>query len=241
MVARGMEVFFMDDAHDVVDILVIHRQTGIPILRERPGDLIHGIGILHGHHVHPGGQDLLHLQVVELNGSADELALMLVQPALVLGLIHHGDELFLRDAVFRLVAQQLRQQTLPLGEEEIHRPQQGDKHPENGGGEHGEVLRILLGQALRRNFAEDQDDHGQHHGGHRGAVYRQQLGKEHRGNRGSSDVYDVVADQDGGEQPVIILLQLERQGGPLVSSVRLAFHADAVERGKGGLCGVEIG
>ena len=43
--------------------------------------LLHSGGVLQGGHVHPGGQDAQHILVIELNGGADQLALMLVDLA----------------------------------------------------------------------------------------------------------------------------------------------------------------
>ena len=111
-----------------------------------------------------------------------------------------------------------------------------------GAEKHGKALGILLGQALGRDLAEDQHHNGDDGGGdHRAVLQAQALGKEHGGQRGGGQVDDVVAHQNGGQQVVILVHQPEGQGGPAVAGVGLALQADAVERGKGGLRGGEIG
>ena len=242
VVAGGVEVLLVDDAHDVVDVLMVDRQPGVAALGEGLGDLVHGIGVLHRHDVHPGGEDLIHLQVAELDGGADKLALILVQTALGLGLVHHGDELLLSDAAVAAAAEDQTEQTLPLSEEEVQGTENEHQQPQNGGGEHGKGLGLLLGQALGGDLAEDQDDHGEHDGGHRGAVGRAHvLGEEDGAQGGGRDVHDVVADEDGGQQTVVVLRQGQGAGGPAVSGVGLALQADAVEGGEGGLGGGEVG
>ena len=241
VVAGGVEVLFMDDAHDVVHVLVVHRQAGVAALREGGGDLLHGGGVLHRHDVHPGGEDVPGLQVAELDGGADQLALVLVQAALVLRLGHHGDQLLLGDAGVLGGAEDQVQQLLPLGEEEVQRPQDQQEHPEYGGGEHGKALRMLLGQALGGDLAEDQHHQRQHHRGDGGAVRGVQLGEEHRAHGGRGDVHDVVADEDGGDQPVVVVRQLHGQLGLFVPGVGPALHPDLVHAGERGLRGGEIG
>ena len=146
--AGGVEILLVDHAHHVVDVLMVDRDAGEAALGEDPGDLVHGVGVLHRHDVHPGGDDLLHLQVVELDGGPDELALVLVQPALGLGLVHHGDQLLLGDAVVGGVMEELGEQALPLAEEEVGRGEDHHEKAQQGRREHGEGLGGLLGQAL---------------------------------------------------------------------------------------------
>ena len=78
MVAGGIEVFFMDDAYDVVDAVVVDGEAGVAALHKERGRLLHGGGVRYSHQIHAGGEDLGHLQVVELDGVANQIALMLV-------------------------------------------------------------------------------------------------------------------------------------------------------------------
>ena len=220
---------------------MVDGQPGVAVFREDGGDLVHGGGVFGGHDVHPGGEDLLHLQVVELDGGADELPLMLVQAALVLGLIHHGDELLLGDALLLRLAEDAAEELLPLGKEVVHRGQHRHQHPHDGGCEHGKGLGVLFGHALGGDLAKDQNNHGQHHRGDQRTVVQKQLGEQNGAHGGGRDVHDVVADQVGGQELVVVLRDAQGQGSPLVAAVRPALEPDAVERGKGGLGGGEKG
>ena len=240
-VAGRVEILLMDDADDIVDVLVVHRQAGIPVLSEDLGDLLHGVGVLHRHDVHPGGEDLLHLQVVELDGRPDKAALMLVQAALALRLVHQSDQLLLGNAAVRRFAEHLGQQPLPLGKQEVQRGKDRTEHPQQRGGKHGKPLGGLLGQALGGDLAEDQDHHGQHNGGHgRSSHLINQVDKEYRADGGGHVVDDVIADKQGGEQLVVVLRQSQGTGRPLVASVCPALEPHPVQGGKGGLRGREI-
>ena len=242
MVAGGMKVLFVDDAHDIVDVLMVYGQAGIAVFRKDFGDLVHGVGILHGHDIHPGGEDLLHLQVAELDGGADQRALILVQAALVFGLRDHGDKLLFRDSGIPLLPDNQTEELLPLGGQEGEGTQQGHEQPQKGGGEHGELLGKLLGHAFGGDLAEDKDHDGDHEGGDgRPLGLTQQRDEQQCGKRGGRIVDHVVADEDGGQQPVIIIGQGQGGGSPPVPGLRPALQTNAVERGKGGLCGGKIG
>ena len=99
----------MYHANDVVDGIMIDGQAGITGFRKGLGQLFQRDVVLHGHHVHAGGQDLFHLHVVELNGAADELALAVGQLAVIFGLAHHGHELTLGDGIFLTAVDELAQ------------------------------------------------------------------------------------------------------------------------------------
>ena len=241
-IAGGVEVLFVDDADDIVNAVVINRQTGVAALYKQGGRLLHGEVVLHRNQVHTGGEDLGDLQVVELDGVADEIALVLVQTALVLGLVHHAHQLFFGDAVLTAVTEHQGQQALPLGEQEVGRGEKHHQDPQQGGGQHGNGLGVFLGQALGGDLAENQDHHREHCGGHRGTPdIVDELDKQHRADGGGHVVDNVVADEDGGEELVVVLRQVQGALGPPVTVVRLVFQADAVKRGKGRLCGGKIG
>ena len=241
-VAGGVEVLLVDDAHDVVDGLVVDGDAGVAALHKQGGHLLHGAVLLGGHQVHPGGKNLGDLQVVELDGVADEVALVLIQAALGLGLVHHAHQLLLGDAVVPVVAHHHGQKALPLAKQEVGRGQHKQKQPQQRGGEHSPGLGVLLGQALGGDLAEDEDDHGEHNGGHRGTPDAvNELDEQHRADGGGHVVDNVVANQNGGQQLVVVLRKGQGLGRPPVSGVRLGAKADAVEGGEGGLRGGEIG
>ena len=166
---------------------------------------------------------------------------MLVQPTLAVCLIHHAHQLFLGDAVLLRLAKQQAQQLLPQAEEQVNGSQHNREQPQQRRGRHCPALRRLLGKAFGRDLAKDQNDHRQHHGGRRRAVLVKPLGKQHRGNGGGGNIHDVVADEDGGEQLVILLCQRKGAGRPGVALVRPVLQPDAVEGCKCRFGGGEVG
>ena len=232
MVAGGEQVLLVDDAHHVVDALVVHRQAGVALGGEHRRHVGQGGRILHGDHVHPGGEDIPRLQVVKADGGADELALLPVQAALVLGLLHHGDQLLVGDALVLRLVEQLAQQLFPQPEQEVQRGEHRHEQPQQGRGEHGERLGGLLGQALGGNLAKNQHHHGEHDGGHRGTVgLVYELDEQQGGQGGGHVVDDVVADEDGGQQLVVVLGQGQGFLRLFVAVVGAALQADAVDGG----------
>ena len=190
----------MDHAHDVVHRLLVDGQAGIAALGKEGGDLLLTAALLRCHQVHPGSENLPHLQVVELDGRPDQLALVLVQSSLVLRLVHHGHQLLFRDSVGLRAAEHPGQQLLPLAEQEVQGRKHHHEQPQQGGGKHSEFLRGLLGQTFGGYLSKNQNDNGQGHGGHGGAVLVEQVGTQHSGNGCRGDVDNVVADQNGGQQ-----------------------------------------
>ena len=118
-VPGGVKVLLVDKAHDVVNGLMVDRDAGVACLGKEGGQLLHGALLLGGSQVHPGGEQLGDLQVVELNGVADQVTLVLVQAALVLRLVHHAHQLLLGDAVVPLGAEDPAHQLFPLAEQEV--------------------------------------------------------------------------------------------------------------------------
>ena len=116
-VAGGIEVLFMYDADDGVNGLPVYRQAGIPRLNKADGQLLGGDILGNSLDIHPGGEDLPHLQIVKLNGGADELALVGVQAALVLRLLHHGGDLLVGNAAVLRGLKQLGHSVFQLSKE----------------------------------------------------------------------------------------------------------------------------
>ena len=71
----------------------------------------------------------------------------------------------------------------------------------------------VLGQALGGDFTEDQHHNGNDDGGERRAQVAVVAHKEQRADGCRCDVDDVVADEDGGEELVVVFRQLQRGGG----------------------------
>ena len=89
---------------------------------------------------------------------------------------------------------------------------------QKGGREHGKALGAVLGDGLGGDLTEDQHDDRDGGGGDQGAVVvgeglilgvHAQGDDEHRGDGGQKDVDQIVTDQDGGDQAVVVLAQFE--------------------------------
>ena len=236
-------VLFMYHANDVVDGAMVDRQTGVTRLRKDLGQLLQGDVIFHGHHVYTGGQDLFHFHIVKFNGAADQLAFPIGQLAVVFGLADHGHQLALGDGVYLFVAHKAAQQLFPLGKQPGQRGHQCHQQLQDGGYGGSHRFRHLLGQALGGHLTKDQDHHSKHDSGEgRPLLSTHQLDEQHRTNGGSGDVHDVVADEDGGEQLIILLSHCQHAGGGGVTLLRAAFQTDLVQGRKRGFgCGKEGG
>ena len=235
-----IEVLLVHDADDVVDGVMVDRQAGVAGLREGLGELLQRNIVLHGHHVHTGGQDLFHLHVIELDGAADELAFAVGQFAVALGLAHHGDQLTLGDGVALAAVDKVAQQFFPLAEQPCQGGEEGQEQTQHR--RYGGCNRLghLLGEGLGGHFAEDEDNDRQHDGGGGGTpLLTQPLGKEDRADGSSGDVHDVVADEDGGEKLVVLLGHRQNPGGGGVALLGTAFQAYLVQGRKCGLRGGE--
>ena len=90
------------------------------------------------------------------------------------------------------------------------------------------------GACLRRDLSKDQYGQGQDSGGDTGCKSSKsracQPSCDHKGREGGGgDVDNVVADQNGGQQLVILLRQLQGFDRTAAAVVRPVLQADAVE------------
>ena len=198
-----VKIFLVDDAHDVIQRLLVDGQARIARRFELVGRLLLGAPQRDAVHPHARGEDVADVQVVKLDGAFEQFALVGVHAALLLGFLHQGEQLVLGDGVVVVHAQQTAQKLLPLGKEPVDRLEHRHKYPNHRIHRHGEALRHLLGQALGRDLTEDEHKHGHNGRGHAHARAAQPAHEHHRAHRGQSDVDDVVAYQNGGEQLVI--------------------------------------
>ena len=137
----------------------------------------------------------------------------------------------------------MAQQLLPLGEQPGQRGHQGHQEHKEGRDCRGHLFRHLLGQALGGHFAKDQHDDRQHNGRHRCApLGTQHLGKQDGADGSGGDVHDIVADEDGGKQLIVLLRHGQHPGGRGIAVLGAAFQADLIQGGKCGLgCGEKGG
>ena len=68
------------------------------------------------------------------------------------------------------------------------------------------------------------------HGGNGGTGIGQQMNEQQGAHRGHGDVDDVVADEDGGDHPVVLVGQGQSQFGLFVAVLSKLFHLFLIER-----------
>ena len=95
-----------------------------------------------------------------------------------------------------------------------------DQQIDKGSAEHGKFLGEILGNALGGDLAEDQHQNGDRHRGIGGADIAVKLYEQQGGDRGHGDVHNVVADQNGGNELVVIVCQTGGKLCPAVAAVR---------------------
>ena len=203
--AAHIEVLLMDGAQNVVDGILIDQQAGVFGLGEQRRHLLLAGGDGQGRQIHPVDQDILGLLLGKADGVFQQLALVPVDAAVLLHLVHQHQQLLLGHFAVAVEAEHLGQQLLPQGEQQVQGHQHPDQHLQDGRGQHGAFLGAVLGNALGGDLAEDQHHHRHHHGGDGGTRVAVVLHEQHRADGGGGDVDDVVADEDGGQQPVILL------------------------------------
>ena len=222
----GKHVLGMENAHDLVDALLVNQQTGEAGLLEDLTDLLHGSLDVKALQIHAVGQDILGLLLGEVDGVTEQVALLVVDGALLLNLLHQHEQLFLGHFVVSLDTEDLGYQLCPQRENEADGNEDPNKELHEGGREHGESLGAVLGDGLGGDLTEHQHHNGDHGGGDQGSVIvgkdlilpiHAQSDDKHRSNGGQKNVDQVVADENGGEQAVVVLAELEREVGTLVA------------------------
>jgi len=204
-----VEILLIHNSHNVVDIIIIHRQPGKSGVGESLSDLGFRRIERNADDVDTRSKDLCGLHLHEADCILNQIAFLVVDVALLGRLLDDGHQFLIGDAVVFRGFEDAGEQLLPLGKEKRHRGQHDHQNVEKRCGKFGDRLRRFFCNAFRGNFAEDQDhDSGYDRGNRRTGVAAEKLDKKHRGNGAESDVDDVVADENRGEQLVKVLQQL---------------------------------
>ena len=245
----GEDVLGMEDAHDLVDAVLVDQQTGEAGFLEELTDLLHGGLDVEALQIHAVGQDILGLLLGEVDGVAEQVALLVVDGALLLDLLHQHEQLLLGHLAVGLNTEDLGHQLGPQGEEEAEGNEDPDEELHEGRREHGKALGAILGDGFGGDLTEDQHDHGDGGGGDQGAVavgeglilgVHAQGDDEHRGDGGQQDVDQIVTDEDGGDQAVVVLAELEGEGSALVALVDHGLELGLAQGRKGSLSGGKV-
>ena len=111
---------------------------------------------------------------------------------------------------------------------------------DKGSAEPGKLLGEVLGNTLGGDLAEDQHQDSHYHRGDGSAHIAVKLHKQQSANGGHGNVHDIVADQDGGNQLVIVFRQAVGQLGPAVTAVRQPLQTDGIQRRKSRFSGRKV-
>ena len=238
---RLEDIAHMYGADDVVQGLFVDREAGDGAVLGQGEDLLPAVLDVDSHDVHPGGDDLLDLDLVKVQRRLYQVAFLFLQHAFLLDGFDDVLELLLGDrrlgSVFRL-----GDAVGELHKEEHQRAEQLHQQAERAGKAQRQRLAIFLGVGLGQDLAEDQHHDGHDHRGDRSALLRpHQAAEEHGGDGGGGDVHHVVSDKHRGQRPLKIIGDLQHGIGPLVSLLGVVFDPDAVERRKRRLGGRKVG
>ena len=229
-----VEILGVDQADEVVLLQIVHGQAREGVGREEPVDFGVAVRNVAGDHVDAGREDFLDAHIVEFDGGLDQVPFVAVDGAARLDFVHHDLELRFRDALGRLLAGDAAAQgLLQLVEEEVDRRKDAGQEKQGRAGPQKNLFGEFLGEALRRDFAENQDDDRRDDGRHGHAFGAHELDEDHRGDGRGSDVDDVVAHEDRREDGIEVVQQLQAQLGPGVPFAGHVFEADLVHARKG--------
>ena len=168
-------------------------------------------------------------QVAELKGVAQQLTLIFVNAAVLLHVLHEKEQFLVGHFCVVICLEEARNQLFPLGKEKIQRCQHPNPKADKGRAEQSKALRGVLRNTLGGDLTENQnnDCYDNRRNGRADVAVKSDEQKCADGRH--HDIDDIVADQDGGDQLVIIFGQLERQRCPLVSVVRQHLEAGLVQ------------
>ena len=227
--AVDIEVLLMKNTDDLIDGIPVDQQTGEAGLCKGSGNFLVALVDVHGLQFDAMRQNFRRRQVAELKGVAQQLTLIFVNAAVLLHVLHEKEQFLVGHFCVVICLEEARNQLFPLGKEKIQRGQHPDPEPDKGRTEHGKALRRVLCNAFGGDLAKDQDNDRDHNGGNGRADVAVKSDEQKRTDGRHHDIDDIVADQDGGDQLVIIFGQLERQRCPLVSVVRQHLEAGLVQ------------
>ena len=214
------QVLRVHDADDVVDPLLVHGDTAVS---GGDGDLDHvadPVAALHGDHVGTRDHDLPHHSVAELDDRMDEGSLLSLDHVLFHGHIGHGQELLLRDEGCG--------DALPR-QDEVGQPDQGTRdetergEPDDGVDERrreqGGPIGVLDGPCLGGGLEEHEDHHDLEGGRSRHPQGAEGVVGHHAHQGGGDELAEKDQQEDGVEEPLGVLDQLEQSRRSTVSFV----------------------
>ena len=166
------QIFHIGDADDVIRVVVVDGDAGVPFLHRDFDDLLERIVDLHRKHLRAVRHDVANVHIVKFKNVVDHFLLGVFNHALFLAHIHHhadflrGDVLLIR---VRVEAEQPDHQIGGEGEELYHRLCDFCHKQQGADREEGNLFRLLHGDLFRHKLAE-----------HKGEIRHNQRDDHHR-------------------------------------------------------------
>ena len=93
----------MDNSHDIIQFFPVNGIAGIPLLQHHINDFLKKSFFIKGNHIFPVGHDVLGFRLIKGNDILNHLRFVFLNHALLMSLIHNGDDLLLRHRIFSLI------------------------------------------------------------------------------------------------------------------------------------------
>ena len=225
----------LQHADDVIHAVLIDGDAAVAGGLHLCQDFLQGIVHVDGLHIHPGGEDTLCRHVAEGQGGMHEIPLFGVQFTLVRHVLDDVVELILCDGDLAVAAGQVARKLADLGEDEGDGRQQVHKEHQGGRCAQGQPETVLLGDAFGQHLAHDEDHNGGDEGAEGHRAESPAAGDEDRHIGRAAEMYNVGADENGGDGLIKMLADVHGLVGPAVSPFHGGLQPDTADRGKAGL------
>ena len=204
----AQQVLGVQNADDVVRIALEHRQPGIGAGQHLFHDLRRRLVGIDHRYAGSVGHDFVDLQVAEIQNARQHLPLGIdlrirlrrrVQP-------DHPTQFFLAGSRRKVAVEPHAEHPEGAFDDKLDRPGGRPQHNHDGAQQRrdaqGGAVGVIDGVGLRHHLGEDQHHEGHDNRGVEHAVGAEPADEQAGGQRRRQDVRQVVAEQDGADQPV---------------------------------------
>ena len=232
---RLQNIAGMNYTDDMIHRFGVDRDAGKALFGDDLHHFLRGGFHIQRHHIDAGRQDILHGGIVKLQGRLDQFFFLLFQNTLLFDGVQHIHQFLLGDSGLLV--------TLLFFPEGLHQPQEqpaerrkcDHKHPQRPGEGHAELLGIGFGKAFGKDLPKGKYRKRGNACGNSNGIVAEVKRNSHRNQRGNGNIHQIVADQDGGDQFIVLLGHLYRLGGAFVAVLRHGAQPNHIGCGKGGL------
>ena len=226
----------LQDADDVVDAALVHRQAAVALLADEREDLLRRRVHIERRNVYARREHALDRYVRKLQRRVDELRPILGQLALVGHRFDDVVELILGHGDLRLALGEIREEfsdvrkCLRQRRENAHKKAQGRRRRK------GAPFTVALGDALGEHLSGKKHRDRAHDRTKRHPARAPGARNEHRCERSGGDVDDIRADEDRRNCAVKIVLYVKGSLRLLVALIEPRLEPDAADGRGGRLC-----